>query len=263
MISYLQLFLSSGLVILTFMTLLWLFSLVIKNTSIVDSFWGPGFVLAAWFSFFVTGNRSLTAWLVVILVTIWGLRLSAYVTIRNHGKGEDFRYRKWREEHGKNWWWFSYFQTFVLQGVIMWIVSLPVSAAMFYARASLPIWQAVVISLIWVVGFFFETAGDAQLAAFKSNPENKGKLLTTGVWHYTRHPNYFGDSTQWWAFFLLAFTAGAWWTVISPILMTLFLIKVSGVAMLEKTLKNNKPGYEEYIRSTSSFIPWPPKKEKA
>jgi steroid 5-alpha reductase family enzyme len=115
---------------------------------------------------------------------------------------------------------------------------------------------------LWAIGFFFEAVGDAQLSRFKSNPENKGKVLQSGVWRYTRHPNYFGDSAQWWAFYLIAAAAGGWWTIFSPILMTLLLVRVSGVALLEKSLKDKKPGYAEYMERTNAFIPWFPKREK-
>lgn len=258
--SFLALVGYSALVILILMVSTWLLSLILKNTSIVDIIWGFGFVLVNWFAFILMEADSIRSWILAILVTIWGLRLTVYILIRNAGKGEDFRYAAWRKEHGSKWWWYSFFQTFLLQGSLMWIVSLPLMATHFFPDGP---WTGVLITLgiiLWIFGFFFESMGDLQLARFKKNSENKGKLLTTGVWRYTRHPNYFGDAAQWWAFFLFALAGGAFWTVISPIVMTFLLVKVSGVALLEKSLSKQKPGYEEYVRQTSAFIPWFPKK---
>jgi len=112
---------------------------------------------------------------------------------------------------------------------------------------------------IWAIGFFFEAAGDLQLARFKANPANAGRLLTAGVWRYTRHPNYFGDAAQWWGFYLFAVAAGGWWTVYSPLIMTLLLMRVSGVALLERSMKT-RPGYEDYMKTTSAFFPWLPER---
>lgn len=250
----------SALVILILMVSTWVLSLFLKNTSIVDIIWGFGFVLVNWFTFILTGADSIRSWVLAVLVTIWGLRLAVYILLRNAGKGEDFRYAAWRKEHGKNWWWYSFFQTFMLQGTLMWVVSLPLMATHFFQDGPATGLLSILGIVLWVIGFFFEVMGDLQLARFKKNPENKGKLLTTGVWRYTRHPNYFGDAAQWWAFFLFALAGGALWTVISPILMTFLLVRVSGVALLEKSLRKQKPGYEEYVRKTSAFIPWFPKK---
>jgi len=251
----------TALIILVFMTLLWIVSLVLKNSSIVDIFWGTGFVITAWASFALTPQGFLgRKILLASLVTIWGLRLSIHILVRNWGKGEDFRYQKWRNESGKNWWWYSYFKVFLLQGVLMWAITAPLTAAQFRSLPNHLIWLDFLAIFVWLVGFFFESAGDWQLSCFKANPQNKGEVLRSGVWRYTRHPNYFGDATQWWAYYLLAAAAGAYWAVFSPIIMTLFLLRVSGVTMLESTLKETKPGYREYIQSTSPFIPWLPRK---
>ena len=250
----------TALIILFFMTLLWVISLVLKDSSIVDIFWGTGFVVITWVSFVVTPQGFLARKiLLATLVTIWGLRLSIHVLVRNWGKGEDFRYQKWREESGRNWWWFSYFKVFLLQGVLMWIISAPLPVAQFRSLPNHLVWLDFLAIFVWLVGFFFEAAGDWQLSQFRANPKNKGKVLRSGVWRYTRHPNYFGDATQWWAYYLVSAAAGAYWTGFSPIVMTWFLLRVSGVTMLETTLKETKPGYPEYIQSTSSFIPWFPR----
>jgi steroid 5-alpha reductase family enzyme len=259
--SIISLFLIGLSIIMSMMVALWLVSLALKNSSIVDIFWGAGFVLAAWVYYALTPDglpaRKL---LIALLVTIWGMRLSLYILWRNRGKGEDFRYQVWRKEAGSAWWWRSFFKVFLLQGILMWVISAPLLAAQFFPG---PNKLSVVDFLgvfIWMVGFFFEAVGDMQLARFKSNPANKGKVMDRGVWRYTRHPNYFGDSSQWWGYYLISAAAGGWWTILSPILMTLFLLRVSGVTLLEKTL-STRPGYEEYIRRTSPFIPWFPKQK--
>jgi steroid 5-alpha reductase family enzyme len=198
---------------------------------------------------------------VLVLVSLWGLRLSIYLAWRNLGKGEDFRYREFRRKYGpERYWWVSYFQTFLLQGVLMMIVSLPLLAVSAGTGSNtLGVIDFVGI-LVWVTGFTFEAGGDLQLARFKGNPKNKGKVLNTGFWKYTRHPNYFGDSAAWWAYALFSIAAGGYWQVIGSVIMTLLIIRISGVALLEKTLVDTKPEYRDYIRRTSAFLPWFPKK---
>jgi steroid 5-alpha reductase family enzyme len=220
-------------IILGCMILLWLISLQLKNSSIVDIFWGTGFVIANWVYFALTPDGFLLRkWLVSILVTVWGLRLSFNILRRNWGKHEDFRYQVWRGEAGSRWWWLSFIRVFLLQGLLMWVISAPLLAAQRGAKpAHLILFDFLGIA-IWGIGFFFEAVGDLQLARFKVDPANKGKVMDRGVWHYTRHPNYFGDSAQWWGYYLIAAFAGGWWTIFSPILMTLFLLRVSGVVLL-------------------------------
>lgn len=258
--TFLEIYGLNFLVILGMMTLLWIVSLVLKNASIVDIFWGAGFVVSAWVYFALTPDGFLWRKLLISgLATIWGLRLSLYILWRNWGKAEDFRYQVWRKESGRIWWWKSFFQVFLLQGFLMWVISVPLLAAQYPALPE----RLTIIDLLgvilWAVGFFFESVGDLQLARFKADPQNKGKVLDRGVWRYTRHPNYFGDSAQWWGFFLIAAVAGGWWTVFSPLLMTLLLLRVSGVSLLEKTLET-RPGYKEYVARTSAFVPWFPRK---
>jgi steroid 5-alpha reductase family enzyme len=261
--DFLSAYLILAAVIFGFMILLWILSLAIKNSSIVDIFWGTGFVIFAWVAFLLTPQGFLTRRLLLsLLVTVWGLRLSLHILIRNWGKPEDFRYQVWRKEAGASWWWRSFFKVFILQGILLLVIAAPLLTAQLNSTHSQLTWVDYLAIPLWLFGFFFEAAGDWQLARFKANPDNKGKLLTTGVWRYTRHPNYFGDATQWWAYWLLAVAAGAWWTIFSPILMTGLLLRVSGVRLLEKTLKETKPGYAEYVETTSEFIPWFPRRKK-
>lgn len=260
--SFLQMYGIGLAVILALMTVLWLVSLRLANSSIVDIFWGTGFVIANWVYFFLAPDGFLPRKLLIgLLVSIWGLRLSIYILRRNWGKPEDFRYQKWRRESGKIWWWKSSFQVFLLQGLLMWIISAPLLAAQMGQQPASLIGLDILGAVVWLVGFFFESMGDYQLTRFKANPANKGKVMDRGVWRYTRHPNYFGDAAQWWGFYLIAATAGGWWTIFSPALMTLLLVRVSGVALLEKTLET-RPGYKEYAERTSPFLPWFPKKQK-
>jgi steroid 5-alpha reductase family enzyme len=263
--NFWNVYLLAGALILGLMIVLWLISLALRNSSIVDIFWGTGFVIVAWAAHLLSAaGDPLRKWLVVLLVTVWGLRLSLHILWRNWRKPEDFRYAKWRQENGARWWWISFFQVFLLQGVLMWIVSAPVVAAQAIPGGP-PLGVLGVLGiLVWAVGFFFEAVGDLQLSRFKADPANRGKLLDRGVWRYTRHPNYFGDATQWWGFYLMAAATG--WgalTVLSPILMTFLLVRVSGVGLLEQSLKDAKPGYREYIERTSAFIPWFPKRPRA
>jgi len=250
-----------ALFILGLMTAIWVLSLFLKNTSIVDIFWGLGFVLVNLLCLWVLpGGMEPIRLLFTLLVSIWGLRLTVHILLRNAGKGEDYRYKKWRVQYGKRWWWVSFIQTFLLQGFLMWLIAFPISAVHYYSTPGTFGVLSILAILVWAIGFFFEAVGDAQLVQFKRDPANKGKLLRTGVWRYTRHPNYFGDATQWWAFYLFAAATGAWWAVFSPLVMTFFLVSVSGVAMLEKTLIETKPGYRDYAAETNAFIPWFPKK---
>lgn len=257
----LTLFLQALLVIFILVTLLWLLSVVIKNVSIVDLFWGTGFVIVNAVYFLSWGGYYTRNILLLALVSIWGLRLSIYLALRNIGKGEDFRYQEFRRKYGAHrYWWVSYFQTFLLQGALMMFVSLPLLGAHAQTVSNELGWLDYLGIIFFIIGFSFEAGGDLQLAKFKKDPKNKGKVLDRGFWKYTRHPNYFGDSAVWWAFALFSLSAGSYWTFIGSIAMTLLLVKVSGVALLEKTLKETKPQYREYIQKTNSFIPWFPKK---
>lgn len=259
--SFLQIYLLNLAFIIGMMTLLWLVSIVLKNVSIVDLFWGIGFVLSATVYFVLTEELETRKVLLLVVVVLWGLRLSVYLAWRNIGKGEDFRYREFRRQYGeKRYWWISYFQTFLLQGLLMWLISAPLLGAQYDSLQKELTWLDFTGILIWCIGFAFEAGGDWQLANFKANPANKGKVLNTGFWKYTRHPNYFGDAAVWWGFAIFSISSGSYVPVLGSLLMTALIIKVSGVALLEKSLKSDKPEYAEYIRRTSSFLPWFPKK---
>jgi steroid 5-alpha reductase family enzyme len=250
---------STAVVIAATMVILWLVSLVVRDASIVDIFWGAGFVLVAWVSFLLADGTPGRRWLLAILTTVWGLRLAGYLAWRNLGKGEDFRYRAMRARSGRAFWLISLFQVFLLQGVLMWVVSLPVQAGMV---PSSPVgalaWAG---TLVWAVGLSFEAIGDLQLARFKSDPSNRGRVMDRGLWRYTRHPNYFGDFCVWWGLYLVALDGGGtWWTVIGPLVMSTLLIRVSGAALLEKSLETRRAGYAEYVQRTSGFFPRPPRR---
>lgn len=237
------------------MFLLWCLSLALRDASIVDIWWGPGFALIAGVTFALApeGNPLATA-----LTALWGLRLGAYLLVRNAGHGEDPRYQAMRRHHGERFPVRSLMTVFALQGVLMWLVSMPVQVAN-HGGGGAGLTAALGFGL-WAVGLFFEAVGDLQLARFKADPENKGRVMDRGLWRYTRHPNYFGDACAGWGIWLVCLGApGALWTVLSPALMTFFLLRISGVALLERSIGKRRPEYAEYQRRTSAFFPLPPK----
>jgi len=184
--------------VLGLLTLLWLISIPLQNVSIVDAFWGCGFIASCAVYYAMTEVHSWRGHLVFALAAIWGLRLSIHLGIRNWGKGEDFRYAEFRRRYGaKNYWWFSFFQVFLLQGVLLWLISAPLLAAQVFPNDSVTIIDGFAM-LCWTIGFVFEAGGDYQLTKFKSNPNNRGQVLQQALWKYTRHPNYFGDAMVWW-----------------------------------------------------------------
>jgi steroid 5-alpha reductase family enzyme len=254
-------FLLSALCIFFFMCFMFVLALIKKDNSIVDVGWGIGFIIVAYATFFCCGNERLHQKLVTFIVTIWGLRLALYILIRNWGKPEDFRYAQWRKDWGNTFIIRSFLQVFMLQGVIMFINCLPiiiVNSTHFVNRELL--WLYPTGAVIGFIGFFFEAVGDWQMYSFKTDPHKHG-VMNTGLWKYTRHPNYFGEAVQWWAMFMLAIPSGRWYiSIIAPITITFFLLKVSGVTMLEKKYDGNDD-YSKYKRTTSSFIPWLPKSE--
>ena len=250
--------LTAALVILAVVVVTWLISLALRDASVIDPVWPLGFVAVAITAFIAGDGDEGRRLLLLVLVAVWGLRLSGYLIIRNAGKGEDFRYAAMRRKRGRSFWIISLVSVFMLQGVLMWIVSLPVQLAAVPDRALG--WLAVTGAVIWGIGVAFESIGDWQLARFKANPDSRGKVLDTGLWRYTRHPNYFGDFLVWWGIFLVAAESGPGaWGIAGPLLMTLLLVKVSGAGLLEKDIATRRPGYAEYVRRTSGFMPRPPR----
>ncbi len=250
------------------LALLWLLSLTLRDASIIDVFWGLGFILVAWTGALVAADDAPLAprpLLVASLVTLWGLRLAIHIFIRNRGHGEDPRYAAWRRQHGETWWWRSAFQVFALQGVILWIVALPILVAVSAtANATSPTLldpADALGALVVLAGIAFETTADLQLARFKADANNTGKIMNRGLWGWSRHPNYFGDAVVWWGLYGIAAPLLPWGpaTVVSPILMTWLLVRVSGVAMLERGLKRSKPGWDDHVARTSAFVPRPPR----
>jgi len=245
-----------------YFTILFVIATIIKDSSILDIAWGPSFIVTAWVVLLVNiiSDPAGTAFgvrqfLVAGLVTVWGLRLGIRIFRRNKGKGEDPRYVKFREEWGK---WFtlrSYFQLFLFQGIILMLNVTPVLLIMSGIRETL-VWSDYIGLAIWVVGFLFETVGDYQLDTFLKDPANRGTIIDRGLWQYTRHPNYFGEATMWWGIFVIALNQSwGWIGVIGPLVITGMLLFVSGIPMTERMMEKT-PGWEEYKRRTSIFIPW-------
>ncbi|KND47392.1 MAG: 3-oxo-5-alpha-steroid 4-dehydrogenase 1 [Parcubacteria bacterium C7867-004] len=254
----------AALCLFGYMTAAFIVALIKKDNGVADVAYGGGFVLVAWVTY-VLGFMSPGSLLASVLVTIWAIRLSGRIAKRNHGKPEDFRYKEWRDEWGK---WFiprSFLQVFMLQGIILFVIALPVMMInTFDTSISIGI-VALFGLLIWVKGFVFEAMADYELDRFIKNPENKDKIMDQGLWHYSRHPNYYGESLMWWGIAVIAFGTlfaaleGIVFAVfVSPILITFLLIKVSGIPLLEKRMEG-KPGWKEYQQKTSAFIPWFPK----
>ena len=246
--------------VLTLVTLVWMLSLRLRDASIADIGWGLGFVMLAWLYCLLSPTLTQRSWLVAALITLWGTRLSAHIFHRHHGCREDPRYQAMRASHGQAFWWRSLFTVFWLQGAILWFVALPLLIAV---RATQPAALTVVDGfglLLFAAGFGFEVVGDYQLERFRAEPGNRGTVLDRGLWRYTRHPNYFGDATMWWGMYAIAAsTPNGWLTVLSPILMTWLLMRVSGVTLLEEGLKASRPCYRAYIARTPAFFPWFPR----
>ena len=254
-----QTFLVNLVAIQAMVTIAWLISLRLRNVAVIDCFWGMGFVLVAWVSMLINDQPVLSSILIAILTTAWGLRLSIYLTWRNWGEPEDRRYAAMRDRRGEAFKWTSYLTVFTLQAVILWFVSLPIQIASLADNSLGWQWLVWTGAFVWLIGFYFETVGDWQLARFKADPGNEGKVLDSGLWRYTRHPNYFGNFCMWWGIYLVSIDAGAVWTILSPLAMAFFLMKVSGVTLLESTITDRRPAYREYKQKTSAFFPAAPK----
>lgn len=249
----------AALGVLAYMTILFIVALFKKDNSIVDIGWGPGFVLVAVLTFFFWRGTTARQLLVNGLVCVWGLRLAVHIAVRSRGRGEDYRYANWRRSWGR---WFvlrSFFQVFMLQGVFLLLIAAPVIIVNRPGDGGLRLLDFIGAA-VWIIGFLFEAVGDFQLKAFKADPANKGRIMDRGLWRYTRHPNYFGEAVMWWGIFLAALSSAAGWAaIVSPLVITGLLLRVSGVTLLEKKYAGN-PAYADYVRRTSAFVPWFPKK---
>ncbi|MGA9572461.1 MAG: DUF1295 domain-containing protein [Lysobacterales bacterium] len=253
-------FFYSGSALLAVAVVFWLVSLQRHDVSIVDSLWSLMFLLAAGVYAGMSVEIGPRVVLVLAMVAIWALRLSVYITVRNHGQPEDYRYREIRSNNEPGFEFKSLYIVFGLQAALAWVISMPLAAAIS-GQSEIGILDYAGFTL-WVVGVMFEALGDLQLSRFRKDPANHGEVLDTGLWRYTRHPNYFGNFTLWWGFYLVALSAGGWWTIISPLLMTFLLLKVSGVALLEKDIGSRRPQYQQYIRRTNAFFPGLPRQDK-
>lgn len=241
---------------------LWLVATFLRNVSIIDAYWGPGFAIVAWVAASLSASpppgRTL---LLLAVVTVWGARLGVYLAWRLWGEDEDYRYAAMRSAHGDSFALRSLVTVFLLQGALIWLISLPIQAAILVPGETTLGWLDLTGATVWAVGVYFESVGDWQLARFKADPANRGKVLDTGLWRYTRHPNYFGDFLVWWGLFLISCsTPFGPWTVLSPLAMSVLLLRVSGVSLLEKTITERRPRYAEYIERTSAFFPRPPRR---
>ncbi|MBP1768296.1 MAG: hypothetical protein H6P98_2411 [Candidatus Aminicenantes bacterium] len=245
-------------VVFVYMTAVFLVALSKKNNSIVDVAWGLGFILVAVTTLLLKPGITIRQVLVDGLVAVWGLRLAVHIYSRNRGRGEDFRYAKWRRDWGR---WFvprSFLQIFMLQGILMLLISSPILLVNRSKEEGLTPLDALGAG-VWIAGFLFEAVGDHQLKIFKRKPESRGKIMTSGLWSYTRHPNYFGEAALWWGIWLLSLSVdGGWAGIISPLTIGFLLLRVSGVSMLEKKYAGNQE-FAAYARRTSAFFPRPPK----
>lgn len=256
-----EILLNALVVLLGYMSVLFVVALVAKNNGVADIGYGVAFIVLTVATLFFAPPASMEALVLSLLVFIWGGRLALRIYKKNKGKPEDFRYKAWRDAWGK---WFlprSFLQIYMLQGVVTFCVALPVTLAIVFPASGANIVLFVFGLFMWVKGFFFEAVGDAQLDAFIRKPENKGKIMMSGLWKYTRHPNYFGESLMWWGLAIAStgITSIPLLPFVGPILITFLLLKVSGVPMLEKHWEGN-PEWEAYKKRTSVFVPLLPKK---
>ncbi len=238
--------------------LIWVISVYKHNASIVDSFWSLFFLLGSLVYLWSQQTITVQQFVLLSLVTIWSLRLTIYISWRNHGKPEDSRYQDIRQRYSPNFAIKSLFIIFFFQAVLAWIISMPLWTV-FTHSGEVGVIDIVAV-MLWIVGMFFEVTGDAQMASFKKTSASKnGAVMNRGLWKYTRHPNYFGEFCIWWAYYLVAVSAGYWWTLPAPLIMSWLLLKFSGVALLEGEIIHRRPAYKEYMQKTNAFFPWLPR----
>jgi steroid 5-alpha reductase family enzyme len=239
----------------------WLLSLRLRDASIIDVFWGVGFVLIAGLCLTLGDGAPDRRRVLAVMTTLWGLRLAVHIGRRNHGRPEDFRYARLRERDGRRFWLTSLYWIYLVQAVLMWVVALPVEVGAAHGRRAGLGWLDGVGVAVWAVGLAFEAIGDVQLVRFKADPANGRRVLDRGLWRFTRHPNYFGDVVAWWGIGIVGLGAGgAWWALAGPAVNTLILARLTGKPLLEATIGERRPGYAEYIGRTSGFIPLPPRR---
>ncbi len=254
-----KVFATAAVIVLAYMTLVFMVALAKKNNGVVDIAWGPGFILVTVAIFALYGSGQARQWLALALVLTWGGRLALHIFRRNRGREEDFRYAAWRRQWGRYFVIRSFGQIFMLQGLLLLLVVTPVLLIVGQAQPQLNLLDGLGL-LAWLTGFLFETVGDRQLAAFIRDPANRGKLMTGGLWSYTRHPNYFGEAAMWWGMAIIALSAPRGWLGLAgPLVITNLLLFVSGVPLLEKKYAG-RPDWEEYKKRTPVFFPWFPKK---
>ena len=254
-----QLLAANFAIVMACMVVLWLISIPLRDVSFVDSFWAAGFVIVAGATFAMTGGETQRRQILLLVTAVWGARLAAHLFLRWRREGPDGRYVALLKKAPGNVHLFSLLKVFLLQGPLLWIVSLPVQLGQIPGEPALlgvVGWAGVALA---AVGIFFEAVGDYQLTAFRADPANQGKVLDRGLWRYTRHPNYFGDFCVWWGLYLIAAETGLGaWSIIGPLLLTWLLMRFSGVPLLEGRMKRSRPEYAEYLERTSAFFPWPP-----
>lgn len=247
---------------LSMVILMWLISIPLRDVSIIDMFFSAMIATLILAAYWLSDSGGGIALLIVTLVVIWALRMTVYLVKRNWGHGEDPRYTRLRSWVPPGWpfHWLSLRQVFLLQGVVLWVLTLPQQIAISNSSAAHFGLLAFIGLLMWCVGFFFESVGDYQLTRFKADESNRGKIMDRGLWRYTRHPNYFGELCQWWGLFVIALEAPwAWCGVLGPLVYSWLVINVTGQATLDKKLARDKPGYAEYMRVTNGIIPWIPR----
>ena len=251
------LFIMGLLAAIALMSLVWIFSVPLRDASLVDRFWGLGFIVVAFVWWLLSGTPA-TAWVILVPVTLWGLRLSAHITWRNWGHGEDARYSAMREDRSDYAFAVrSLFTIFWLQGALVAVIGLPLLASV---QGGSPLWTLVWLGwAVWLFGFVYESVADWQLARFKLDPANRGKVMDRGLWSFSRHPNYFGEIVLWLGYGLIALAFGGWWALPSVALMIFLILRVSGVTLLDQHLSGSRPGYREYAKRTNALIPGSPK----
>jgi steroid 5-alpha reductase family enzyme len=254
----------TAVVLLACVVSLWLLSIRLRDTSIIDIFWGPAFGVVALVGYALADGHGVEVrrTLVTVLTVVWAARLGIYLYWRNHGKGEDPRYTAaFRNRYPTNLHWHTLTKVFLLQGFLVWLISTPVQLAQYLVQPPALGPVAIVGAGLWTIGFLFEAVADWQLARFKADPANRGRLLDDGLWRYSRHPNYFGNACLWWGLWLIACDHPIGFaTVFAPILMTHFLLNVTGKKLLEKRMSRARPDYADYVARTSGFFPWFPRR---